>query len=118
VEEDAVHAVSWYRKAAVQGYVDAQFALGCAYKKGEGVQQNSHEAARWLRMAADQGDLGAHFCLGQLNERQGKYQAALVHYRAGQAAVIPEEARTCIRRCVAAVVRANQVDPGDKEERK
>jgi hypothetical protein len=50
----------------------------------------------------------AHFNLGILNEQQGDYQAALVHYRAGQAAVGPEEAHTCIRRCVVAVVRAKQ----------
>jgi TPR repeat protein len=108
VEKDAVQAVHWYRKAAVQGDAESQNNLGCMYGTGEGVQQSSHEAARWWQTAADQGHLGAHFGLGQWNEQQGEYQAAIVHYRAGQAAVDPEEARTCIRRCVVAVVQAKQ----------
>jgi TPR repeat protein len=53
VEKDAVQAVSWFRKAAVQGVAEAQNNLGSMYNKGEGVQQNSQEAARWFRMAAD-----------------------------------------------------------------
>jgi TPR repeat protein len=118
VEEDAEQAVHWWRKAAVQGDSDSQYNLGLMHDDGDGVQQNLQEASRWWRMAAEQGDITAHFNLGQLNERQGKYQAALVHYRAGQAAVGPKEARNCIRRCVAAVVRAKQVDQEDTEERK
>jgi TPR repeat protein len=117
VEKDAVQAVYWYRKAAEQGDAEAQCTLGVMYDTGEGVQQNSQEAARWWRMAADQGDAKAHFCLGQLNEQQGKYQAAIVHYRAGRAAVNPEAAHTCIRRCVEAVVRSKQEEQ-EQEERK
>jgi TPR repeat protein len=108
VEKDAVQAVQWYRKAAVQGNARAQYTLGTMYINGKGVQQNEHEGAMWWQKAADQGHVGAHFNLGLLNEQQGKYQAAIFHYRAGQAAVDPEKARSCIRRCVAAVVRAKQ----------
>jgi TPR repeat protein len=108
VKKDAVQAVHWYRKAAVQGDADAQTNLGVMYIKGEGVQQNSHEAASWWQKAADQGDVSAHSNLGKLNEQQGEYEAALVHYRAGQAAKSPEEAHNRIRRCVEAVVRAKQ----------
>jgi TPR repeat protein len=105
VEEDAVQAVQLFRKAAVQGNATAQSNLGSMYGNGEGVQQNSYEAESWWQMAADQGDVNAHFNLGKLNERQGECQAAIVHYRTGQGAVSPEAARTCIWRCVAAVVR-------------
>ena len=66
-------------------------------------------------MAADQGDVNAHYCLGQLTEQQGEYQAAIVHYRAGQAASGPEEARACIRRCVGAVVRAKQEEQKEQK---
>jgi TPR repeat protein len=118
VEKDAVQAVHWYRKAAVQGNAEAQNNLGCMYANGVGVQQNSQEAAMWMQKAADQGDACAHFGLGQLNEQQGDYQAALVHYRAGQAAVSPEEARNCIRRCVVAVVQAKQGGQKDNMEQK
>jgi TPR repeat protein len=129
VEKDAVQAAHWYQKAAEQGYAEAQYGLGIMYAMeglGGGVQQNLHEASRWLRMAADQGNVIAHSGLGQLNkqhfnlgilnEQQGDYQAALVHYRAGQAAVSPEEARTRIRRCVAAVVRAKQQEQKQEQE--
>jgi TPR repeat protein len=103
----------WVEKNAVQA---AQFNLGIMCYIGEGVQQNSHEAARWLRMAADQGHVGAHFHLGHLNEQQGEYQAAIVHYRAGQAAVVPEEARYHIRRCVEAIVRAKQEEHQEEQK--
>jgi TPR repeat protein len=116
VAKDAVQAVRWYRKAAVQGVAPAQYNLGRMYANGEGVQQNLHKAARWWQKAADQGHVGAHFNLGQLNEQQGEYQAALVHYRAGQAAVDPEEARNRIRRCVGAVVRAKQEEQKQEQE--
>jgi TPR repeat protein len=86
------------------------------YGNGEGVQQDIREAARWLRMAADQGYANAHCCLGQLTEQQGEYQSAIVHYRAGQAALGPEEARACIRRCVEAVVRGKQEHQEGQEE--
>jgi TPR repeat protein len=113
-KKGAVQAVSWYRKAAVQGHAQAQYHLGVMYGIGNGVQQSLSEAARWWRMAADQGDINAHFYLGRLTEKQGEYQAAIAHYRAGQAASGPEEARACIRRCVEAVVRAKQEE---QEER-
>jgi TPR repeat protein len=86
------------------------------YDKGEGVPQNMLEAALWWQKAADQGHVKANFNLGQLNEQQGEYQAAIVHYRAGQA-VSPEEARNAIRRCVGAVVRAKQEAQEEKEEK-
>jgi TPR repeat protein len=116
VEKNAVQAVSWYLKAAVQGIAEAQFNLGLMYAKGKGAQQNLHEAARWWQKAADQGHVGAHYSLGQLNEQQGEYQAAIAHYRAGQVAVSPEEARNSSQRCVVAVVRANQEDQEDQEK--
>jgi TPR repeat protein len=104
LEKDAVQAVRWFRKAAVQGYAAAQYNLGCMYFSGDGVQQNDCEAARWWQMAADQGHAKAHYCLGQVTEQQGNYQAAIAHYRAGQASSGPKEARACIRRCAGAVV--------------
>jgi TPR repeat protein len=87
------------------------------YVKGEGVQQNFQESARWWQKAANQGYATAHFFLGQFNEQQGEYEAAIVNYRAGQAAVSPEDARICIRRCVVAVVRAKQAGQENGEVR-
>ena len=56
-ERDAAY---WLAKAAEQGIVDAQFALGNCYFNGTGVNQNRMisrdyaEAVKWFRKAADQ----------------------------------------------------------------
>jgi hypothetical protein len=84
---------------------------------GTQMELQSGTMILWWQKAADQGHVGAHFCLGQLNERQDEYQAAIVHYRAGQAAVDPEEAHKCIRRCVVAVVRAKQEEQEEQEQK-
>ena len=56
----------WYRKAAEQGYADAQYNLGILYANGQGVTQDYAEAARWYRKAADQGDAIAQINLDDL----------------------------------------------------
>ena len=43
------------RERAEQGDAEAQWSLGLAYAKGEGVPQDDAEAARWYRLAAEQG---------------------------------------------------------------
>ncbi len=57
-------AVSWFRKAAEQNQVDAQYSLGRMYFTGEGVPRHYEEALRWFRKAADQSNLEAQFFLG------------------------------------------------------
>jgi len=52
-------AASWFRKAAEQGNVDAQFSLGVAYEDGQGVQTNLTEAIKWLTKSAENGNLQA-----------------------------------------------------------
>ena len=44
------------RKAAEQGYANAQYILGVCYLYGEGVAKDLKSARRWLREAAAQGD--------------------------------------------------------------
>ena len=58
VPQDYAEAAKWYRKAAEQGYADAQNNLGMMYVNGQGVPQDYAEAAKWTRKAADQGDPG------------------------------------------------------------
>jgi TPR repeat protein len=48
-------AVEWFRKAAERGDAKAQYNLGTAYDKGQGVAQDYAQAAQWYRKAADQG---------------------------------------------------------------
>ncbi len=52
------------RKQAEAGNEQAQFDLGVAYGKGQGVPRDSAEAAKWTRMAAVQGNAGAQYNLG------------------------------------------------------
>jgi hypothetical protein len=51
--------VSWYRKAADQGYADAQSNLGRMYAKGLGVPQDYVQAHMWFNLAAAKGDADA-----------------------------------------------------------
>jgi len=41
VAEDKSEAARWYRAAAKQGDVDAQFSLGFMYDSGEGVDMEA-----------------------------------------------------------------------------
>ena len=45
-------ALIWYRRAAEQGNIDAQVALGLAYAQGMGVIQDYVEADKWFNIAA------------------------------------------------------------------
>ena len=43
------------RAAAERGDAEAQYTLGVAYLKGEGVAQHYGEAVNWFRLASQQG---------------------------------------------------------------
>jgi TPR repeat protein len=63
VAKDEIAARDWYRKAAEQDNVDAQFALALAYYAGTGVSRDYGSAAKWFRAAANQGHAEAQFNL-------------------------------------------------------
>ena len=60
-EEEYEEAAKWYRKAAEDGHVAAQYMLGLCY---EGIDQFRHEAKYWMRKAAEQGYAAAQNQLG------------------------------------------------------
>lgn len=60
------------KRAADQGFSEAQSALAECYEFGWGVQQDSSAAHSWYQKAADQGDSRAQFRLGRAYE-QGKW---------------------------------------------
>ena len=64
VQQDYAEAVTWYRKAAVQGLPLAEYTLGFIYEKGFGVQQDYAEAVTWYRKAAVQRLPLAEYTLG------------------------------------------------------
>ena len=59
VPEDDKVAVTWYRKAAEQGYARAQFQLGLMYFRGAGVAESVLISIAWLKIAETNGDLQA-----------------------------------------------------------
>ena len=63
---DFVAAVAWYRKAAEQGYVEAQYNLGRMYHQGRGVPQDFVAAVAWYHQAVEQGLPQALWYLGDM----------------------------------------------------
>ena len=61
--DDFKEAAKWYRKAAEQGHVSAQYNLGYMYHSGKGVTQDYGEAVKWYRKAAEQGEAEAQYSL-------------------------------------------------------
>ena len=59
VEKDDVQAAIWFRRAAEQGHVKAQYLIGYCYENGSGVPKDDNKAAQWYVRAADQGDAEA-----------------------------------------------------------
>lgn len=59
-------ALVYYRKAAAQGHVKAQSALGDCYRYGYGTEVDKKEAAHWYEQAANQGDAKARCQLGKM----------------------------------------------------
>ena len=55
VNEDYSEAVKWFLKAAEQGNINAQLALGSCYYYGLGIAKDYFEAEKWWRKAAEQG---------------------------------------------------------------
>lgn len=55
---------AWYRKAADQGYADAENWVGRYFEEGwGGVKKNQAEAVKWFRKAAEQGNVCAQYNL-------------------------------------------------------
>ena len=69
VPQNDKEAVKWWRLAAEQRYIDAQFNLGQVYRTGKGVPQNYKEAANWYRLAAEQGHAKAQYNLGVMYDK-------------------------------------------------
>jgi hypothetical protein len=65
-------SIRWYRKAAEQGYSEAQFRLGVRYLIGKKIVAKDYSKAfKWFRKAAEQGHARAQGKLGDMYD-QGK----------------------------------------------
>ena len=56
VPMNKARAIELYKKAADEGFREAQGALGACYAAGNGVPKDDYEAFRWFSMAAEQGE--------------------------------------------------------------
>jgi len=65
VVQSNTEAAKWYRKAAEQGYAQAQYNLGIAYLLGR-APQNRDLAIKWFKKSAAQGNQNAIAALKQL----------------------------------------------------
>ena len=63
-KKDYTQAVVWFRKAAEQGYAEAQYYLGFCYYRGKGVSKDDNQAVYWYRKATEQGYANAQYALG------------------------------------------------------
>jgi TPR repeat protein len=63
VPQDYVEAVKWFRRAAEQGFADAQDSLARMYVQGQGVPKDYVQAHMWFNLAASRFSGGA----GHLN---------------------------------------------------
>lgn len=79
---DAGKAAVWFRRAADQGYPDAQLALARACLRGEGVPRNPVEAQRLALAAADQGNAEAMLLAGDLLRAQDPTRSQALYGRA------------------------------------
>jgi len=70
IPQDRRYAIYWYKKAAEQGHIQAQYFLGKLYNFGEGeeVRQDFKLAVYWLTKAAEQGHIQAQYLLGHMYE--------------------------------------------------
>jgi TPR repeat protein len=59
VKQDERKAAEWYEKAANQGYVDAERAMGFVYRGGGGKAMNKVLSYMWFDLASKNGDEGA-----------------------------------------------------------
>jgi uncharacterized protein len=76
VLKDAAEAVKWYRKAAEQGYTNAQTNLGVCYAKGDGVIKDPVEAHAWWNVASALGAETAKKNLAKIEKDMTREQIA------------------------------------------
>ena len=77
VPEDEAESARWYRKAAEQGDVAAQFKLGGMYLYGHGVPQDYVRAHKWLNLSRAGGYSRAQEDLETIETHASKDQIAV-----------------------------------------
>lgn len=68
---DHQEALKWYKLAAEQGHVHAQYAIGLLYTFGPSIEINYAEALKWHLLAAEQEHPSAQYSVGWLYDSGG-----------------------------------------------
>ncbi len=93
---DFAQSLTWIRKAAEQGWLQAQTDLGGLYMYGgRGTSPDGAEALKWFDRAAEQGSKEAEFYIGEIYYKalagvKGDNEAAIRHWRTAAEAGISE----------------------------
>jgi uncharacterized protein len=66
---DLPTAMTWYRRAAEAGSVEAQVEIGTAHYLGRGAVKDAAQAAHWYREAAKRGEVGAMYLIASMYEQ-------------------------------------------------
>ena len=61
---DKAKAFEWYLKSAEKGCVAAEYAVGCMYLDGSGVERNTKEGIKWMKLAARHRNPEAVYVMG------------------------------------------------------
>jgi len=90
ISDGPIEAIKWYRRAAAQGFTDAQIRLGKVYEFGHGVPHDDMLAYMWFDIAARQGreesrkyraTIAARINPELIPEAQGLAEEWLLEYR-------------------------------------
>jgi len=82
VEASKAEAVGWFRRAAEQGHVDAQYNLGLAFAAGDGVAQDHMQAYLWWELAASHGSSDARQGINAIMQSMTRQQVTEAQRRA------------------------------------
>ena len=84
-KKNYTEAVTWFQKAAEQGYAKAQSSLGNCYLFGRGVKIDYQISNYWFQKAANQGNSNGQYAIGASYEFgagvKKNYTQALYWYR-------------------------------------
>jgi TPR repeat protein len=80
-------AAHWYRKAAQQGHLSAQYNMAVLYLHGHGVDRDPVAAYAWLLLAADEGHKGSQELIKELDTILNEEQIQDAHQRSKELGV-------------------------------
>ncbi|MBQ6062666.1 MAG: SEL1-like repeat protein [Prevotella sp.] len=83
-------ALKWFKKAAENGNIEAQYKVGDMYAEGKGVEKNNTIAERWYRQA-EENQRYAHESILQLNNRQSQTSTPII----SSESTVKKEKSTC-----------------------